>query len=135
MTAHEIITEMYQHNFPNLAYKYLSDDGVYHVVILGANSCPVKKNIENLLSVVHVTTEMLEIYKKDTLTDSDKYMLGKRMHTLQRMCDSRKEGLHTKEEQEKYLSSLTPEQLDEIVEQIEMFKASRLFYRNYVYNS
>ena len=95
----------------------------------------MKKNIENLLSVVHVTTEMLEIYKKDTLTDSDKYMLGKRMHTLQRMCDSRKEGLHTKEEQEKYLSSLTPEQLDEIVEQIEMFKASRLFYRNYVYNS
>lgn len=47
------------------------------------------------------------------------------------MCDYRKSGLFTLAQQEKYLSELNDEQLEEVSEQVEMYKLARSLYKDY----
>lgn len=84
-----------------------------------------------MVPAFNYNVEMQEIYRKSTLEEADKYRIVKLLKLVQNMCDYRKSGLFTLAQQEKYLSELNDEQLEEVSEQVEMYKLARSLYKDY----
>lgn len=130
MTVSQILKEI--NVLPNFLYIYWNpSDEKDHMVILGGQSCPSKDTYPNMIPVSHYNEEMQEIYRKGSLEDADKRKMVKLLKHIQNMCDFRRTELFTLAQMEEYLSDLSAEQLEEISEQIEMYKLARSLYRDY----
>ena len=131
MTLSEIIKEI--NRLPNYLYEYCADDGI-HRVILGGHSCQKKDQYDNLSFCARYLRDMTELYQKENLTDEDKASMAKQMKRIMNQCDYRHSELYSLEQQEKYLSKLDTESIQEISKQVLMYKTAREYYRDYVYN-
>ena len=67
------------------------------------------------------------------MTEDEKASMGYRMKRIMNECDYRYSKLYTLKQQEEYLNKLDAESLDEISNQIQMYKKAREYYRDYVY--
>lgn len=130
MTVSQIIKEI--NNLPNFLYIYWNpSDAKDHMVILGGQSCLSSDTDSDMVPAFNYNVEMQEIYRKSTLEEADKYRIVKLLKLVQNMCDYRKSGLFKLAQQEKYLSELNDEQLEEVSEQVEMYKLARSLYKDY----
>lgn len=130
MTTSQIINEL--NRLPSFLYIYWNpSDEKDHLVILGGQSCQQKTEHTGIISAMHYNYDMQKLYKKKTLEESDKYALVKAMRHIQNLCNYRDPELYTLAKQEEYLNNLSGEQLEEIYEQIEMYKAARSLYKDY----
>ena len=55
------------------------------------------------------------------------------MQKTHSLCKTRKEGLFTMDEQEKYLSERGEDELKQIEQQVKMHVECRLFYRDFIF--
>lgn len=130
MTVSEIIKEI--NRLPNYLYEYCADDGI-HRVILGGHSCQKKDHFDNLSVCARYLKDMTELYQKENLTDEEKAYIAKQMKRIMNQCDYRHSELYSLEQQKEYLSNLDAESLEEISEQILMYKKAREYHAEYVY--
>lgn len=130
MTVSEIIKEI--NRLPNYFYEYCDDNGM-HGVILGGHSCQKKDNFDNLSVCARYLKDMTELYQKENLTDEEKAYIAKQMKRIMNQCDYRHSELYSLEQQKEYLSKLDAESLEEISEQILMYKKAREYHAEYVY--
>lgn len=70
---------------------------------------------------------------KEFLTDEDRAYIAKQMKRIMVQCDYRHSELYSLEQQKEYLSKLDAESLEEISEQILMYKKAREYHAKYVY--
>ena len=118
---------------PNFYYEYFSDDGKLHLAVLGGNSCRTSEKVENLNACREYFRCMDCVYEKEELTEDDKRYLASNMHKIQSLCDSRKKGLHTLQEQENYLNTLQTDEIKQLEQQVKMYKDARQYYSEYIY--
>lgn len=118
---------------PNFYYEYFSDDGKLHLAVLGGNSCRTSEKVENLNACREYFRRMECVYEKEELTEDDKRYLASNMHKIQSLCDSRKKGLHTLQEQENYLNTLQTDEIKQLEQQVKMYKDARQYYSEYIY--
>ncbi len=55
------------------------------------------------------------------------------MNKMHSLCESRKAGLFTIDEQEKYLNERSDAELKQIEKQVKMHLDCRIFYRDYIF--
>lgn len=120
-------------NLPNYYYEYFGNDEKIHMVILGGQSCRTSDVIENFEICSQYFQQMEEVYEKKELTEDDKKILALNMHKIQRLCDSRKEGIHSLKEQKDYLNKLKGEEVKQLELQVKMYKEARRYYKDYIY--
>lgn len=130
MTVSQIIKEL--NHLPSFLYIYWNPIAENNYkVILGGQSCQQKTDHTGIISATHYNYDMQKIYKKKTLDEADKYALVKALKHIQNLCDYRDPELYTLAKQEEYLNKLSSEQLEEIYQQIEMYKLARSLYKDY----
>ena len=130
MKVSEIIKEI--NKLPSYLYEYCDDVGI-HRVILGGQSCQKKDEYDNLDFSVRYLRNMEELYQKEILTDEDKVSIAKYMKRIMNQCNYRHSELYSLEQQEVYLSKLNVNSLEEISEQLQMYKTAREYYAEYIY--
>lgn len=115
----------------NYYYEYWGNDGERHVVVLGKDPCRTSDAIESAESCKEYWEHMKSVYEKKELSEEDKKCLVKNLKRIRQLCQSRRKGLHTIEEQAKYLNSLQVEEVEQLLSQVKMYKDARTYYREY----
>lgn len=130
MKISQIIEEL--NHLPSFLYIYWNpSDEMDHMVILGGQSCPKKSDFIGIDTAKYYNLNMKKIYRKATLEEADKYTLVKDMKRIKNLCNYRLTKLYTLSDQENFLNSLSNEPLEEIYEQIKMYKLARSLYKDY----
>lgn len=118
---------------PNFGYVFWGDDGREHIAVLGGHSVQKSDNYEWSDSILRTSDAMQKIYERTELSADDKRELARLMQKMHSLCETRKVGLFTMEEQEKYLCELSEDELKQIEQQVKMHLDCRIFYRDYIY--
>lgn len=118
---------------PNFGYVFWGDDGREHVAVLGGHSSKKSDVYKWYLSISRTSYAMQKIYKQTELSINDKIELAQLMQKMHSLCETRKVGLFTMDEQEKYLSERSEDELKQIEQQVKMHLDCRNFYKNYIY--
>lgn len=130
MKISQIIEEL--NHLPSFLYIYWNpSDEKDHMVILGGQPCPKKSDFIGIDTAKYYNLNMKKIYRKATLEEIDKYTLVKDMKKIKNLCNYRHTKLYTLSEQENYLNNFSNEPLEEIYEQIKMYKLARSLYKDY----
>lgn len=116
---------------PNFYYEYDGKDARTHMVILGGISCKKSDSIEAWQNCGMYFERMKTIFAKEELTERDEKELANSMHKIQVLCEARLEGIYSLKEQADYLNKLQREELEQLENQVEMYKAARQYYRKY----
>ena len=117
-------------NLPNLGYDYCKDNGKFCFVVLGGNSCPITEEYQFYDSAKHYIAKLLDLYEKKPFTDETKDAIIYCMKKIRSACDARKPGTHTLEQQAIYIDALSNEELEQIEEQIIMYKECNAIYQD-----
>lgn len=111
---------------PNLCYVFNGDDRKWHLVMLGGGSAQVIPNTEaypNWQKADNIQLEMELIYDKKDRTDEDIAKFRVLYNEMLKCCTARKEGTYTISAQERYIEECSNEERQQILKQIEMYKA------------
>ncbi len=117
----------------NLGYVFSGNDGREHLAVLGCHSSPKSESYEWAENIISISYAMQDLYSKTDSSDNDKSKLARLMQKMHSMCETRKIGLFTIDEQEKYLQNRTDSELKQIELQVKMHLDCRNFYREYLY--
>lgn len=127
MTRQEVFNRIWsRHNF---IYRYTDnkiDDYRYAVLGYCESSRPDDLQITDYYT--QMLDKMIEVYKTDDLSEEEKGFLANKMHRISSRCDCCFEGRKTKQEQLDFINNLSESQLDEMIEQIEMYDLARQLY-------
>lgn len=118
---------------PNFGYVFCGDDCREHLAILGGHSSPKTESYEWAENIFDISYRMQDIYSKTDLSEADKTELAQLMNKMHSLCESRKAGLFTIDEQEKYLNGRSEAELKQIEKQVKMHLDCRIFYRDYIF--
>ena len=124
--------EIWGRSLPNFGYVIDMDNGGCCVVVLGGQGTRKSESIEFRESICYRNTQMQDIYHQDTLSDSDKKQLAVLLQKIYTLCDARKEGLFTWDEQEAFINGLSAKERAQLIDQIQMLKDCRSFCRDYL---
>ena len=127
----DIIKEI--NRLPNFGYVFWGDDGREHVAVLGGHSAQKTDRYEWSDSILRTSDAMQKIYERAELSADDKRELARLMQKMHSLCETRKAGLFTMDEQEKYLNERSEDELKQIEQQVKMHLDCRNFYRDYIY--
>lgn len=118
-------------NFYNLPYFFES-----HEVILGDKSCIFRDEYicEEMEYFNKAQNKMLDLYEKEYLSDTEKKELGDRMDKLISQCKYRHSSFKNLKDQELYLTQFSPDILEKIFNQINMYKTALRYYQEYSFN-
>lgn len=125
----DIIKEL--SNLPTYFYTFEKNNKLCYA-LLGGQSDPPITELRTLETLTYLHGRMLDIYELENLTQEDKIELAKLPRKIHNACGGRFEGRRTLKEQEEYLQTLPEEALDEIKNQIQMYKDAREYYRVYL---
>ncbi len=120
-------------SLPNFGYVFCGDDGREHIAVLGGHSSQKSDNYEWSDSILRTSDAMQKIYERAELSADDKRELARLMQKMHLLCETRKIGLFTMDEQEKYLDERSEDELKQIEQQVKMHLDCRNFYRDYIY--
>lgn len=127
----DIIKEI--NRLPNFGYVFWGDDNREHLAVLGGHSSKKSETYEWAENILNIAYEMQRIYEQSNLSVEDKIKLAKLMQKMHSLCETRKIGLHSINEQEAYLNKLSKSELVQIEQQLKMHLDCRNFYRNSVF--
>ena len=127
----DIIKEI--NRLPNFGYVFWGDDGREHVAVLGGHSAQKTDRYAWSDSILRTSDAMQKIYERAELSADDKRELARLMQKMHSLCETRKVGLFTMDEQEKYLNERSEDELKQIEQQVKMHLDCRNFYRDYIY--
>lgn len=113
---------------PNLGYDYCKDNGQFCFVVLGGNSCPATDEYRFYDTAKRYISKLLEIYDKKPFSHDDKEAITYCMKRICSACDTRKPGTLTLTQQATYIDSLSKEELQQIEEQVLMYKECYAIY-------
>ena len=120
---------------PNLLYYYTPNrDGIYHAVIkiLGGNSGMF---VESLPAGVERFADNLYkaagLYSSKELNDINNHFIVDVYYSIVSKCNYSVKNYETKVEIQEFLADLDEEQLDEIENQIDMYKYARQIFKYY----
>ena len=119
-------------NLPTYYYEFEKDNKLCYALLGGHGEPPITE-LSTLETLGYLHSKMLDIYKLETLTKEHKIELANLCHKIHSACGGRFEGCRTLKEQEEYLQTLPQEALDEIKNQIQMYKDARDYYRQYIF--
>lgn len=126
----KIIKEL--NNLPTYFYSFSKEDKMCFA-LLGGHGEPTITKINTLDTLLYLHNQMLCIYENDILTEENKIQLAKYPRKINNACGGRFEDYKTLKQQEIYLRTLSKEALDEISNQIKMYKDAREYYRQYIF--
>ena len=129
----DFIKELWDKSLPNFGYVIDMDNGGQCVIVLGGQSIPKAENIQFRDTICRRNEQMQRIYCQKSLSDEDKRELAKLMEKMFNVCDARKEGIYTREEQAAFIDKLSLREKAQLELQIQMLKDCRFFYRDYVF--
>ena len=118
---------------PNFGYVFWGEDGREHIAVLSGHSAQKSERYEWSDSILRTSYAMQKIYEKTELSLDDKRELARLMQKMHSLCETRKVGLFTMDEQEKYLSERSEDELKQIEQQVKMHLDCGVFYRDYIY--
>ena len=125
--------EIWGKSLPNFGYVIEMDNGNCCVVVLGGQSSEKTEEYAFRDSIYHRNIQMQKIYHKEVLSDDDKKELAVLMQKMYSICDARKEGLYTWEEQSAFIETLSKTGKMQLEDQIQMLNVCREFYREFIY--
>lgn len=129
MKISQIIEEL--NHLPSFLYIYWTKRWKGSYGNTWGQPCPKKSDFIDIDTAKYYNLNMKKIYRKATLEEIDKYTLVKDMKKIKNLCNYRHTKLYTLSEQENYLNNLSNEPLEEIYEQIKMYKLARSLYKDY----
>lgn len=129
----DCMKEIWDRSLPNFGYVIDKDDGGLYVVVLGGQSIPKSEDSRFLEPICRRNEQMQKIYSQESLSDDDKKELAELMHKMFSICESRMEGLYTREEQESFIDGLSDNERKQLEIQIQMLKDCRSFYHDYIF--
>lgn len=113
---------------PNLGYRYYKDNGTPCLVVLGGESCPPSDDYRFGESIIHHHCEISRLYEMKPFSDDIKDAIVYRMKKMRSACDTRKYGTHTPTQQAAYIDALSPDEHQQIEEQVLMYKECHEIY-------
>ena len=119
---------------PNLPYRFSKNDRSFpeSVFIMGGQSSePVDDFPRISRRCWNSFDELIDLSKKEKLSEDDKYRLVSLFSSIKRKCDYSVKGFITRKEQLSYLQKLDENQLTEIEEEINAYKLARSLYKLY----
>ena len=127
----DIIKEI--NRLPNYYYEFNNPP---YFAILGSHSCKKLEHYDKftIAKVQRWFDELNEIYAKVNLEIDDKIAIAKNVSKIGKNCDERLDTLFTKQQQLDFIKSLSPEDIDELEQQINRYKTAREYYSQYVHN-
>lgn len=126
----DIIKEI--NRLPNFGYVFWGDDGREHLAVLGGHSVQKSDRYEWSDSILRTSYAMQKLYEQTELSVDDKRELARLMQKMHSLCETRKVGLFTMDEQEKYLSERSEDELKQIEQQVKMHMECRIYYRDFI---
>ena len=126
-TVCEIIG-LLRNSFPTLPYFYDGDDGLWHFVYLGGNKRKIAEKLPYSYAHKHLFFTLGGMYEQRPLSDDGMILAARTFKKLITSCDSRQAGIFSIEEQERYLLSLSENELAQIAEQVKMYMFCREAY-------
>ena len=127
----DIVKEI--NRLPNFGYVFLGDDGRVHIAVLSGHSAQKSDRYEWSDSILRTSSAMQKLYEQTELSVDDKKELARLMQKMHSLCETRKVGLFTMDEQEKYLNERSEDELKQIEQQVKMHLDCGTFYRDYIY--
>ena len=127
----ELIKEIWERNLPNFGYVIEMDNGKRSVFVLGGQTSRCCGSYESVDFIFDVNEQMELLYEQTVLSDEDKKKLAMLMKRMQSLCESRREGLCTKEEQAAFIEKLSAGEQSQLEKQLQMYKDCRGFYSQY----
>lgn len=118
---------------PNFGYVFWGDDGRVHIAVLSGHSAKKSDSYEWSDSILRTSSAMQKLYEQTELSVDDKKELARLMQKMYSLCETRKVGLFTMDEQEKYLNERSEDELKQIEQQVKMHLDCGTFYRDYIY--
>ena len=118
---------------PNFGYVFWGDDGREHIAVLGGHSSKKSDGYKWSGSILRTSYTMQKLYKQTQLSVDNKKELAELMTKMHSLCETRKNGLFTMDEQEKYLSERSEDELKQIEQQVKMHMECRIYYRDFIF--
>lgn len=113
---------------PNLGYEYYGVDGKEHIVVLGGESCPSSDEYRFSRSISYYNLQLIDLYTNKPFSQETKDTIAYYMKKMRSSCDSRMTGTYTLEQQSKYIDELSPDERQQIAEQVQMYKEYYAIY-------
>lgn len=129
----DTITELWDKKLPNFGYVIDLDDGGQCAVVLGGQTVPKAKDCLFRDAICRRNQQMRSIYQQALLSEDDKIELAKLMKKMISICESRIEGIYTRDEQEKFVEGLSESEKSQLDMQIQMLKQCRSYYHDYIF--
>lgn len=117
---------------PNFYYEYDGKDARTHMVILGGISCKKSDSIEAWQNCGMYFECIKTIFAKEELTERDEKELANSMHKIQVLCEARLNGIYSLNEQTYYINKLQKGEVEQLENQVVMYKAARQYYRKHL---
>ena len=117
---------------PPFIYSFENKGRACYAILGGQSSLKINQ-VDNFRELLQLNDYMQRIYDKDILDESDKITLAKTMKKILNWCPGKLEHMYSIDQQMAYMETLDAEAVEEIVKQIQMYKAAREYYRQYVY--
>ena len=124
----DIISEIKK--LPNLGYDYFKDNGKPCLVVLGGSSCPSSDEYQFWKNISQYNLKIVELYEKKPFSQDTKDAITYYMRKMLSACDSRLHGTYTLAQQADYIASLSPNERQQIEEQIVMYKECYKIYQD-----
>lgn len=117
--------------FYNLPY-CLDFEGRPVRIILGDHSCKKSDNYPDEDYFDRLLMQIQELFDKTCLSDKDKIEIGSTIDRLLRLCNYRLSFAFSLNDQKKFLAQFDSCSLEELYNQIQMYKAAIAYYQEYI---
>lgn len=122
----DIIAEIKQ--LPNLGYDYCKDNGEFRIVVLGGESGPPIDEYRSCENISHYNLKLSELYENKPFSQDTKDAIAYYMKKMRSACEARMSGTYTLEQQAAYIDALSPDERQQIEEQVQMYKECNEIY-------
>ena len=127
MTRQELFNKIW--SLPNYPYRYIGEhDHREYYTLLGYSGSNQPVDFKVSFNYIDILDDMIKIYDKEELSDSDKSALARNMHNLQRMCEYNFKDSKGKVEHEIFINELSETNFALICKQVEMYRFARELY-------
>lgn len=117
-------------SLPNLGYVYFKDSGKPCIVVLGGESCPSSEGYQFWQGISNYNQKLIELYENKPFSQDIKDAIADNMKKMRSACDSRMSGTYTLAQQTAYIDALSPDERQQIEEQVLMYRECYAIYQD-----